>query len=429
MAYSKKTFTNGQVLTAGDLNQMSDGILEALGKYLPEALDYLDNTAIADSNGTTGAPTPENSRAVMGSFLAVNKGDRIVVNDPTVKFVAYAFGSTSPSSFMGYIDSNPEDTTSSFENWGNDFTFTDVLNIAGSDVEVTYPLYVKLVFRKVDGSSTIFTKDFKDTMEYYITADNSHLFGKRQNTISTARVNSILLNTNLVSHRGLCDVAPENTFASITKAFEADMKIIEIDIQMTADNIPVLLHDSTIDRTSTGSGSIGSLTYAEASQYDYGSWFSEEFTGEKLPTLEEVLIWAKTRGICLELDLANRGFTVEQQKVIYDMVLHLGMLECTIFTASQAELNDYLSFDPNLIISVSGITSLSVAQTVLPNYTSAGLVWASIPLTNLSKELVATIHELKMKAKVWTVNDTTTLEQALSYGVDIILSDGLVKLY
>lgn len=198
---------------------------------------------------------------------------------------------------------------------------------------------------------------------------------------------------------------------------------------MTSDKVPVLLHDTTINRTSTGTGSISAMTYEEASQYDYGSWFNASFAGEKLATLKEFLLFCKLRGICAELDLASRGFNREQKRVIYDVVEGLGMVDNTIFTAESSALTDYISFNPNIIVSVSGITSLAVAQSVLPRYMKCGLVFPSIPKGNLSEALVAYIHSLNMKAKTWTIDDKSTMEKAINYGVDIILSDGLTSLY
>lgn len=431
MAYSKQIFSNGQKLKAEDLNIMSEGILEALGMHLPSLLKYQDNTQILDTNGVLQTATKSGTRAVMSNYLAVNKGDNIKLNNKDFKFIVYAYQSSNGDGYMGYVDTNPDDTTSSLENWGNDFTFTDTIDVAGTITNITYPLYIRLTFRHADGNSTFSYSEFVDSIEYNIEADNSHLYKTQSSGGSTGstRVASPFLSANLISHRGLCGVAPENTLSAAQKAYEKGIKIIEMDIQMTKDMIPVLLHDTTINRTSNGSGSIRNMTYEQASQYDFGSWYSSEFKGEKLPKLEDFLIWCKVRGICPELDLATRGYTVEQKRVIYDLVERLGMLDSTLFTATPEELTDYLSFNPNIIVSVSGMTSLSVAQSILPNYINCGLVFPSIPVANLSKELVQYIHSMGMKAKVWTIDDTTKRDKALADGVDIILSDKLTTLY
>lgn len=420
MSYIKQTFQKGQLLKANDLNLMSKGIVEASGQNFSEILFYTDSTQIDDESGNIFKASTVNARTVMSSFLAVNAGDSIVVNDPNIEFILYAYASADSDSFIGYIDTDPYNAAS---NWGQSFTFANILYLGDGKVatEMAYPLYIRITFRNKDTLSAVAAQDFKDSIEYNISADNLHLINKGLG-VANVKIVSPLLTPNLIAHRGLSSVAPENTLAAAQKAFENGIKIIEADIQMTKDDIPVLLHDTTIDRTSNGSGSISDLTYSQASGYDYGS-------GEKLVSLKDFLNWCKARGICVELDLADKTFTKAQKKKIYDIVMNLGMLDSTIFTASSAELAEYLSFNPNIHISVSGITSMSVAQKLLPNFVNCRLVFASIPVANLTEALVHYVHTLGMKAKVWTIDSQETRDVALSYGIDNILSNELTSLY
>ena len=117
----------------------------------------------------------------------------------------------------------------------------------------------------------------------------------------------------MISHRGLSEKYPENTQIAIDAAIDAGLKIIEIDIRMTADNIPVLLHDGTIDRTSNGSGDISRMSFASASRYDYGVW--KGYEGQKLLKLKDVLLYFKEKGVACELDL-KESFTQNQRRII-----------------------------------------------------------------------------------------------------------------
>ena len=92
-----------------------------------------------------------------------------------------------------------------------------------------------------------------------------------------------------VAHRGLSAYAPENTLSAYRLAAKHGFKYVECDVSFTADDVPVLLHDSTIDRTSNGTGNISTMTYDEAVKYDYGSWFSLDYAGEKIPTFNEFI--------------------------------------------------------------------------------------------------------------------------------------------
>ena len=94
--------------------------------------------------------------------------------------------------------------------------------------------------------------------------------------------------TIICAHRGLDDVAPENTLAAFAPALEREMAI-EFDVRMTADRQLVILHDPTVDRTTDGSGSVSQLSLAEVKALNAGGWFGRRFADQRVPTLDEVL--------------------------------------------------------------------------------------------------------------------------------------------
>lgn len=93
----------------------------------------------------------------------------------------------------------------------------------------------------------------------------------------------------VVAHRGANRWAPENTIAAFLKAAEMGADYAEMDVRQTKDGEFVIMHDSDVKRTTNGSGKVSDMTLAEIQKLDAGSWFGEEFTGEKVPTLREVL--------------------------------------------------------------------------------------------------------------------------------------------
>ena len=99
----------------------------------------------------------------------------------------------------------------------------------------------------------------------------------------------------IIAHRGASGLAPENTMAAFKKAYDTGVSMIELDVQKTKDGHLVIMHDDTVDRTTNGKGKIEDLTLEEIKKLDAGSWFSSEYTGEKIPTLGEVLEWAKDK--------------------------------------------------------------------------------------------------------------------------------------
>lgn len=93
----------------------------------------------------------------------------------------------------------------------------------------------------------------------------------------------------VIGHRGASELAPENTIASINLALKLNPDRIEIDVQQTLDSVIILMHDITLDRTSNGTGLIKEKTFQEISKLDAGGWFSNDFSEEKIPTLENIL--------------------------------------------------------------------------------------------------------------------------------------------
>lgn len=93
---------------------------------------------------------------------------------------------------------------------------------------------------------------------------------------------------NSVNHKGYY-TAPENTLSAFKLSTENGFNMVECDVRLTKDGIPVLLHDETVDRTSNGKGAISELTFEEARVLDFGSWKSDKYSGEKMPTFQEFI--------------------------------------------------------------------------------------------------------------------------------------------
>src|SRR5271157_1376309 len=112
----------------------------------------------------------------------------------------------------------------------------------------------------------------------------------------------------LIAHRGASGYAPENTLAAFRRAASLGVSFIETDLQLTRDAHFVALHDETVNRTTTGQGSVQHLTLAEVRRLDAGSWFGSEFMGERVPTLVEILEFARKHDVVFYLELKPNGF-------------------------------------------------------------------------------------------------------------------------
>lgn len=115
----------------------------------------------------------------------------------------------------------------------------------------------------------------------------------------------------VVAHRGASGSAPENTLASFHEAIQSGAHLIEMDIQVTSDGVPIVFHDKGLSRTTNGTGIASKMTYKELKQLDSGKWYGEHFAGERIPSLEEVLEFINGR-ILLDIELKNLGTSAKK---------------------------------------------------------------------------------------------------------------------
>jgi glycerophosphoryl diester phosphodiesterase len=106
----------------------------------------------------------------------------------------------------------------------------------------------------------------------------------------------------VIGHRGAASHAPENTLAGIRKAAALGVRMIEFDAKLTADGVPILMHDDALDRTTSGSGPVRRTMLAAIRTLDAGSWFGDAFAGEPVPTLAEALDLSLVLGLAVNLE-------------------------------------------------------------------------------------------------------------------------------
>src|SRR5438445_3289928 len=109
----------------------------------------------------------------------------------------------------------------------------------------------------------------------------------------------------VVGHRGAMGHCPENTLASFERGLELGADWIEMDVHLSRDGELVVIHDETVDRTTNGSGLVQDHTLVELNELDAGSWFGAAYVGQRIPTLGEVLDWARFRGAVLDIEIKN----------------------------------------------------------------------------------------------------------------------------
>jgi glycerophosphoryl diester phosphodiesterase len=105
------------------------------------------------------------------------------------------------------------------------------------------------------------------------------------------------------AHRGAGKCAPENTLAAMRHGFGLGYRMVEFDVKLSADGVAFLLHDDTLDRTTSGSGRADSLGWGELARLDAGAWHSPQYAGEPLPTLAAIARWAIAHGVACNVEI------------------------------------------------------------------------------------------------------------------------------
>lgn len=230
-----------------------------------------------------------------------------------------------------------------------------------------------------------------------------------------------------IAHRGASGYAPENTMAAFEKSFDMKADMFEIDVQMSKDGEIVVIHDTSVDRTTDGTGKVKNMTLEELHQLDAGSWFGEEFAGEKIPTLDEVLDEFRGKsGILIEIKSPALYPGIEEKiaKKLKERNMHKPNNNKVIVQSFNHEsVQTFHSLLPSVPVGVLvGYKADGISDDKLDTFSSyADYVNPSKRM--VSDELVESIHERDMQIHPWTVRDRESAEALVEAEVDGIITD------
>ena len=228
---------------------------------------------------------------------------------------------------------------------------------------------------------------------------------------------AIFHNTDITAHRGASVDAPENTLASFSKAIEDMADAIELDVQMTKDGYIVVMHDTSAYRTTGVLKNITELTLREVKRLDAGYWYSEEYKGEKVPTLEEVLQLAKGK-IKLNIEIKTADNSDEVAKKVVKLIQKYSMQDsCVITSFDYSALQAVRSYDEE--IEVGYILSVAYGKF----YEIDDVDFFSVNASFLTKRVVDAIHNSGKQVYAWTVNNDASIKNLTNKGVDNIITD------
>jgi glycerophosphoryl diester phosphodiesterase len=221
----------------------------------------------------------------------------------------------------------------------------------------------------------------------------------------------------ITAHRGNARAAPENTLSAMRKAIESGADYAEMDVQLTKDGQVVLLHDRDLKRVAGDSRRVDELTFDEVRKLDVGSWFDPAFSGERVPTLAEVIALCRGK-IRLNIELKFFGPDRKLTQAVADIIREQDFdSDCLITSLNYEALQEARWHNPRLRI------GLTIAH-ALGDLNRLEVDALSVRADFLSDELLREAHRLGREVHVWTINDAGSMTRLMKRGVDnIITSD------
>lgn len=270
--------------------------------------------------------------------------------------------------------------------------------------------------------SVIFLLVWSDAVNSQNTVTNFHNINLPENIMDKDKDGFIV-----IAHRGASAYYPENTMSAFRGAVEMGADMIELDVLLSKDGIPVVFHDAELDRKSDGKGLVSDYTLQELKQLDAGSWFDTRFKGEKIPTLEEVLSYTKDKiAVNIEIkteavsDNAENGI---EQKVI-DLVRNYEMTDKVIVSSFDYRVIErFASMAPEIRTALLYERRQSHGRTpteLVSHYHADGF---NFSVQQMADNWTKALNQNNIPFFVYTVNDPELMKTVISKGAKGIFSD------
>lgn len=228
----------------------------------------------------------------------------------------------------------------------------------------------------------------------------------------------------VIAHRGASAAAPENTLAAFTLAASLGADAVELDVKLSKDGVPIIMHDPTVDRTTDGRGPVADLTLADLKRLDAGAKKDAQFAGERVPTLAEVFA-AVAEKLWINVELTNyttRGDGLE--RAVVELIGRMNLRRRVLLSSfNPLAIRAVKVFDPGL-----PVAQLTAQR--LPIYLREAWLAPFAPhearhpdVAQLKLKGAAYYQRRGYRVNVWTNNDPDDMKLFVSQGVDGLITD------
>jgi glycerophosphoryl diester phosphodiesterase len=217
----------------------------------------------------------------------------------------------------------------------------------------------------------------------------------------------------VIAHRGASSYAPENTLAAFDLALRMGVHQIELDVQSTRDGHIIVMHDDTLNRTTDASGPVATHTLAALRELDAGSWFGSAFSGERIPTYEEVLMRYKGR---MHIHTEIKGRTPSLPQRTADLIRRHAMEDQVTFTSFQKmRLMEIRAYAPELR---TGWLVIEPTGAIIAEARALGFNQICPKAETLTPQTVRSLHDNGFIVRAWGAATEQHMRQAVQAGAD-----------
>lgn len=223
-----------------------------------------------------------------------------------------------------------------------------------------------------------------------------------------------------LAHRGASGHAPENTLAAFRLAREMGADGFEFDVQVTRDGVPVIIHDEALVRTTGATGYVFDTAFEEIRRLDAGSWYGEQFRGEKIPSLEEV--FAEFGDLVLNVELKNSYYDMPQLEEKTIALIRQYGLERQVIVSSfhHKSMQQMHRLAPDI---KTGLLYDCVLADAVAYAKRLGASALHPYFGTVKPDLLNEAHAAGLMVNVWTVNDETHMRLCAEAGADAIITN------
>jgi glycerophosphoryl diester phosphodiesterase len=228
----------------------------------------------------------------------------------------------------------------------------------------------------------------------------------------------------VIAHRGASGHAPENTMTAFRQAVELGASFVETDLQITRDARVVALHDSTLDRTTTGKGQVHLQTLEQIRALDAGAWFSgdgqKSFAGERVPTLEQILDFTKERDVIFYLEIKSGPAWGIEHVVVAALRDRSASARVVILSFDPAMLDSVHRLDPTMM---TGLLCEHPSNDLVERTVRAGARQLVARGDLITSAVVEKAHHAGLQVVAWTINEPEQMRRLIAAGVNGIITD------